>query len=64
MTNEQAAERQAAHVAMTADVFHALDDLVLALDATFWSSWQTTASFDQQLERARLVLARAKEQQQ
>ncbi|MCT9125377.1 hypothetical protein [Cupriavidus gilardii] len=64
MTNEQAAERQAAHVAMTADVFHALYELVLALDATFWSTWQTTATFDQQLERARQVLARAKEQQQ
>ncbi|QKS60863.1 hypothetical protein [Cupriavidus gilardii] len=64
MTTDEAVKRQAAHVAMTADVFHALDELVLALDATFWSTWQTTATFDQQLERARQVLAHAKEQQQ
>ncbi|MBY4947037.1 hypothetical protein [Cupriavidus respiraculi] len=64
MTNEQAAARQAAHIATAAEVFHALDELVLALDNTNWSSWQTTAGFSAQLEVARHVVARAKEQQQ
>ena len=30
-----------------------LDDLVKALDSTYWSSWQTTAKFDKQLDAAR-----------
>ena len=31
-----------------------LADLVKALDSTNWSSWQTTAAFDKQLEEARI----------
>lgn len=60
MTTDQAVSRQVAHVAMAADVFHALDDLVRGLEKTSWSSWQTTAHFGAQLEAARQVLARAK----
>lgn len=30
-----------------------LSDLVKALDRTNWSSWQTTAPFDKELDRAR-----------
>jgi len=63
MTAEKAAERQAAHVTMAAEVFHALENLVCGLDKTNWSSWQTTASFWKQFEAAQEVLARAKEQQ-
>ena len=33
-----------------------LADLVLALDNTTWSSWQTTASFDAELCAAREYL--------
>ncbi len=62
MTAVQCAERQAAHVSMAADVFHALEDLVRGLDQTNWSTWQTTANFSAELDRARATLARAKEQ--
>lgn len=37
-----------------------LDDLVNALDSTNWSSWQTTSSFDKQLEEARTYLEKLK----
>ena len=37
-----------------------LDDLVKALDSTNWSSWQTTAAFDKQLEEARTYLEKLK----
>lgn len=63
MTTDQAVARQAAHVTMAADVFHALDDLVRALEGTCWSTWQTTAHFDMQLRAAQTVLDRAKGQQ-
>ena len=62
MTTDQAVSRQVAHVSMTAEVFHALDELVRGLDKTSWSSWQTTADFSAQLDAARIVLSRAKEQ--
>lgn len=35
----------------------ALKELVAALDATNWSSWQTTARFGKQLESARAAIA-------
>lgn len=38
------------------DPWPALRELVAALDATSWSSWQTTARFAGPLERARTVL--------
>lgn len=62
MTTDQAVSRQAAHVTMAADVFHALEELVRGLDKTNWSSWQTTAHFDKQLETAHAVLAKARNQ--
>lgn len=62
MTTDQAVSRQVAHVSMSADVFHALDELVRGLDKTSWSSWQSTANFSSQLDTARAVLQRAKEQ--
>lgn len=36
----------------------ALSALVDALDSTFWSSWQGTASFSDELEQARQILKR------
>jgi DNA-binding transcriptional ArsR family regulator len=39
-------------------VLHALRELVAGLDATNWSSWQTTAEFSVQHEAAKLVLER------
>lgn len=62
MTTDQAVERQAAHVSMTADVFRALQTLVAALDKTHWSSWQTTACFSAELDAARKVVERANAQ--
>lgn len=62
MTTDQAVMRQAAHVTMAADVFHALEELVRGLDKTTWSSWQATAHFDKQLNTAREVLAKARNQ--
>lgn len=43
------------------DTAEALRNLVDALDRTNWSSWQTTASFSAELERARAILAAAQE---
>lgn len=40
----------------SAQIYCALEDLVKALDDTHWSSWQTTAKFDQPLERAKALL--------
>ena len=37
-----------------------LDDLVKALDSTYWSSWQTTASFENQLDAAREYVEKLK----
>ena len=37
-----------------------LDDLVKALDNTNWSSWQTTAAFEKQLDAAREYLEKLK----
>ena len=37
-----------------------LDDLVKALDSTNWSSWQTTASFEHQLDAAREYVEKLK----
>ena len=37
-----------------------LADLVKALDSTNWSSWQTTAAFDKQLEEARAYVEKLK----
>ena len=37
-----------------------LDDLVKALDSTNWSSWQTTASFENQLDEAREYVEKLK----
>ena len=37
-----------------------LDDLVKALDSTYWSSWQTTAKFDKQLDAAREYVEKLK----
>ena len=37
-----------------------LDDLVKALDSTYWSSWQTTAKFDKQLDAARAYVEKLK----
>ena len=37
-----------------------LDDLVKALDSTNWSSWQTTANFEKQLEAAREYVEKLK----
>ena len=37
-----------------------LDDLVKALDSTKWSSWQTTASFENQLDAAREYVEKLK----
>ena len=37
-----------------------LDDLVKALDNTNWSSWQTTANFEKQLEAAREYVEKLK----
>ena len=34
-----------------------LKELVVALDKTYWSSWQSTARFDHQLNRARNFIA-------
>ena len=34
-----------------------LSELVFALESTNWSSWQTTAKFSDQFERAKLYLA-------
>lgn len=36
----------------------ALRELVESLDKTFWSSWQSTHSFDDQLTDARELLAK------
>lgn len=44
------------------DRLDALKDLVDALERTNWSSWQTTASFDKQLERAQELLMLGKNQ--
>ena len=38
-----------------------LDDLVKALDSTNWSSWQTTAAFEKQLDAAREYVDKLKE---
>ena len=40
----------------SADVWDALARLVSGLDATSWSSWQTTAHFADDLESARQML--------
>ena len=37
-----------------------LAELVKALDSTNWSSWQTTASFDKQLDAAREYVEKLK----
>lgn len=37
-----------------------LADLVKALDITNWSSWQTTAKFDKQLDAAREYVEKLK----
>ena len=37
-----------------------LADLVKALDSTYWSSWQTTYKFEQQLAAAREYLEKLK----
>jgi hypothetical protein len=37
--------------------FELLVELVKALDATNWSSWQTTAPFDKELDAARKFLS-------
>ena len=34
-----------------------LKELVVALDKTYWSSWQSTARFDPQLNHARNFIA-------
>ena len=38
-----------------------LKELVVALDKTYWSSWQSTARFDNQLNCARNFLAEQEE---
>ena len=38
-----------------------LDDLVKALESTNWSSWQTTATFQKQLDAAREYVDKLKE---
>ena len=38
-----------------------LKELVAALDKTYWSSWQSTAQFDDQLNHARSFLAKQEE---
>jgi len=38
------------------DVYEALKNLVRALDRTYWSSWQSTANFDVELDRARNLI--------
>ena len=43
--------------ANTIDALHLLKELVAALDETYWSSWQTTAKFDNQLTHARNFVA-------
>ena len=40
---------------------HLLKELVAALDETHWSSWQSTARFDNQLNHARNFLAEQEE---
>ena len=40
-----------------------LADLVNALNATNWSSWQTTPSFQKQLEAAEVYIATIKEEE-
>jgi len=42
--------------AENADVWSTLEALVSALEATTWSSWQTTASFSEPWERASELL--------
>jgi hypothetical protein len=41
------------------ELLTALKDLVAGLDATYWSSWQTTARFDPALKAARAAIAKA-----
>ena len=41
----------------TLAALHLLKELVAALDETYWSSWQTTAKFDNQLTHARNFVA-------
>lgn len=43
-------------IAAAPDLLEALTNLVKALDSTTWSSWQTTATFDDQLKAARAAL--------
>jgi hypothetical protein len=38
----------------------ALQDLVSGLDATSWSSWQTTAKFSGEIEAARAAITKAR----
>ncbi len=38
------------------ELLYALEDLTLALEKTNWSSWQTTANFSEQTERARDIV--------
>lgn len=45
------------YVGVSADAVEALRELVDALDGAFISSWQSTAAWQTQLDRARAVLA-------
>lgn len=56
------ADEQAANthlIAAAPDLLEALQALVAGLDATNWSSWQTTAHFSQQHDDARAAIAKA-----
>ena len=62
---ELAARFGAGEVAMTDELATTalclLKELVAALDETHWSSWQSTARFDNQLTHARIFLAELEE---
>jgi len=39
-----------------ADAYESLKELVKALDNTFWSSWQSTYTFQKELDSARQLI--------
>ena len=47
--------------AIDTTALHLLKELVAALDETHWSSWQSTARFDDHLNNARNFLAEQEE---
>lgn len=59
-TDRRPAKRRRAPAAPKtyADHAEALRNLVDALESTYWSSWQSTANFQAELDRAKAVLGR------